>query len=155
MNDEHKTREQLLKDLALARERIEQERERSLALSEVSKRVASAHDTDELLDLIVNETIRLLGASSSPIRLLEGDTLVLRVATGATETYMAGAPTALKVEEGTSLAGHVMATKKLFSRNAVARTLLLSARRHMAERGLDPEASYRSPTAAVDTRDSP
>ena len=114
MNDEHKTREQLLKDLALARERIEQERERSLALSEVSKRVAAAHDTDELLDLIVNETIRLLGASSSPIRLLEGDTLVLRVATGATETYMAGAPTALKVEEGDESGGSCDGDKETF-----------------------------------------
>jgi hypothetical protein len=48
MNDKRKTKKQLLEDLQL-------ERERSLALQEVSKRVAAAHDTDEVLDLIVNK----------------------------------------------------------------------------------------------------
>ena len=47
MNDEQKTKEQLLQELA-------RERERSLALQEVSKRVAAAHNTDEVLNLIVN-----------------------------------------------------------------------------------------------------
>ena len=71
MNDQRKTKKQLLEEL-------ERGRERSLALQEVSKRVAAAHDTDEVLDLIVNEATRLLGASAAYIRLLHGDTLVAR-----------------------------------------------------------------------------
>jgi len=106
MIDERKTKKQLLEEL-------ERERERSNALQEVSKRVAAAHDTDEVLDMIVNEAARLVGASSCHIRLLEGETLVLRVATGTTKGDIAGG--ALKVEEGTSLSGHVMATKKPLS----------------------------------------
>ncbi|PKB72203.1 MAG: hypothetical protein BZY87_01525 [SAR202 cluster bacterium Io17-Chloro-G6] len=148
MSDQRKTKKQLLEDLERERERALRERERSIALQEVSNEVAAAHDTDELLELIVNETVRLLGASSSHIRLLEGDTLVLRVATGATETYMAGAPPFLKVEEGTSLAGHVMATKKPLSGNGAAQTLLPSARRAMAERGRDPESIAAVPLLA-------
>ena len=59
MNDDQKTKEQLLEELERERERADQEREHSLALQEVSKRVAAAHDTDEVLDLIVNEAARL------------------------------------------------------------------------------------------------
>ena len=46
-NDERKTKKQLLEDLEL-------ERERSNALQDVSNKLASAHDTAEVLDLIVN-----------------------------------------------------------------------------------------------------
>jgi hypothetical protein len=48
MNDQNKTRRQLLEDLAI-------ERKRSTAVQEVSKTVASTNDSDEVLDLIVNE----------------------------------------------------------------------------------------------------
>jgi hypothetical protein len=51
MNDEQKTKEQLLEDL-------KRERERSAALQEVSKTMAAALDTDEVLDLIVSEAAR-------------------------------------------------------------------------------------------------
>jgi hypothetical protein len=54
MNDERKTKKQLLEELKL-------ERERSNALQEVSNLLAAAHDTDEVLDLIVNEAARLVG----------------------------------------------------------------------------------------------
>ena len=53
MNDEQKTKKQLVEEL-------ERERERSLALQEVTKRVAGAHETDEVLDLIINEAARSL-----------------------------------------------------------------------------------------------
>jgi hypothetical protein len=53
MNDDQKTKEQLLEELAQGRALLEQSEERSLALQEVSKRVAAAHDIDEILDLIV------------------------------------------------------------------------------------------------------
>ncbi|MCH7736404.1 MAG: GAF domain-containing protein, partial [Chloroflexi bacterium] len=108
MNDQRKTKKQLLEDLAL-------ERERSNALQEVSKRVAAAHDTDEVLDLIVNEATRLLGATGAFMRLLEGDVLVPSAATDSVPVFSArdGAAAALlRVGEGTSATGHVMATKE-------------------------------------------
>ena len=76
MNDDQKTNEQLLEELAQERvllgrerERSAQAEERSLALQEVSKRVAGAHDTDEVLDLIVNEAASIrpcLRSGSAP-----------------------------------------------------------------------------------------
>ena len=45
MNDQRKTKKQLLEELEL-------ERERSIALQEISNRLAGARDTDEELDLI-------------------------------------------------------------------------------------------------------
>ena len=76
MNDQRKTKKQLLEELERERERSELVEERSLALQEVSNKAAAVHDTDEVLDLIVNESDRLLGAASAEIRLLEGDFLV-------------------------------------------------------------------------------
>ncbi len=65
MNDQQKTKKQLLEDL-------QRERERSIALQEVSNKVVAAHDTDEVLDLIVNEAARLVGAPAAWIQLLSG-----------------------------------------------------------------------------------
>ncbi|MCH8989916.1 MAG: GAF domain-containing protein [Chloroflexi bacterium] len=108
MNDQRKTKKQLVEDL-------QRERERSNALQEVSNRLAGAHDTDEVLDLIVNEAARLLGASAAFIRLLEGGVLVPSASTESATGYLAASadiqPT-LAVEAGTSLVGHVMASKK-------------------------------------------
>ncbi|MCH7737457.1 MAG: GAF domain-containing protein [Chloroflexi bacterium] len=115
MNDQRKTKKQLLEDLALAQERIELERQRSMVLQEVSNKVAAAHDTDEVLGLIVNEAARLLGASGAYIRLLIGGVLVPSAATESTTAYLAevgDAHPSLRVEEGTSFMGQVMATKK-------------------------------------------
>ena len=64
MNDDQKTKEQLLEELEHERERADKEHERSLALQEVSKKVAGAHDNDAVLDLIVNEAARLLDTSA-------------------------------------------------------------------------------------------
>ncbi|PKB70913.1 MAG: hypothetical protein BZY87_08120 [SAR202 cluster bacterium Io17-Chloro-G6] len=141
MNDEQKTREQLLEEL-------ERERERSSALQEVSKKVAAAHNTDEVLDLIVNEATRLLGVSGVIIRLLEGDSLILRARTSGGEGYTPEPD--YVVEQGTSLPGHVMATKKpLFGDDAVP---LLSPRRRqwMNENGYDPAALGAVPLSAND-----
>ena len=82
MNDQRKTKKQLLEELG-------RERERSLALAEVSKRVAGAHDTDQVLDLIVNEATRLVGASGAFIRLLDGDVLLIGPATESSAGYAA------------------------------------------------------------------
>ena len=46
----------------------EREKERSDALYQVSNRLAGVHDTDEVLDLIVNEAARLVGATASFLR---------------------------------------------------------------------------------------
>ena len=72
MNDEQKTKEALLDEL-------ERERERSIALQDVSKKVAAAEDTTEVLDLIVNEAARLVGATGAYIRLLEVGGLVANI----------------------------------------------------------------------------
>ena len=122
MNDDQKTKEQLLEELAQERVLLEQERERSaqaeersLALQEVSKRVAAAHDTDDVLDLIVNEATRLVGAHGAYIRLLVDGVLVPSAATPTAVEYLADVikfmPTD-SVEEGGNTMGHVMATKK-------------------------------------------
>ena len=101
--------------LALDKARLlseaEQEKERSDALYQVSNKLAGVHDTDEILDLIVNEAARLLGASAAWIRLLEGGNLVIRAKTDSIADYLAGSLQSVMVKEGTSPAGHVMATR--------------------------------------------
>ena len=139
----------LLNEAETERERAETQRERADTLYRISSLLAGAHDTDEVLNLIVNEAIRLIGASSGHIRLLEGDTLVLRVATGANEDYMVH-PQTLKVEEGTSLSGHVMATKKPLSGDAAAEVLAPEPRRAIEEIGRDPGAVAAVPLLAND-----
>ena len=89
MKDEQKTREQLLEELAQERQRSEQAEERSLALQEVSRRVTAAHDTDEVLDLIVNEATRLVGASGAYIRLLGVDGLSVSSTTESAAAFVA------------------------------------------------------------------
>ncbi|MCI0810630.1 MAG: GAF domain-containing protein, partial [Chloroflexi bacterium] len=140
MNDQRKTKKQLLEDL-------EQGRERSLALQEVSKKVAAVHETDEVLDLIVNEAARLLGTSASFIYLLEGDVLVLRA---ATEGFGRMVPPTLKVEERASVVGHVMATKKPLFGEEAARMLTPETLRLVAESGGDPAAMACIPLLAND-----
>ena len=69
----------------------EREKERSDALYRVSSLLAGAHHTDEVLDLIVNEASRLVGASGALLRLLEGDDLVPGPATETVAGYFADA----------------------------------------------------------------
>lgn len=105
--------------LALEKARLlneaEREKERSDALFQVSDLLAGAHDTAEVLDLIVNEAARLLGANAALIHLVDGNVIVPGVATDSAANFVAEVAEAqplLVVEEGTSLAGHVMATKR-------------------------------------------
>ena len=108
MNDQRKTKRQLLEDL-------ERERQRSSALQDVSNRLAGVHDTDEVLDLIVNEASRLLNTSASFIRLLVDDVLVPSFTTESASAYLADSANIQPnhaVETGKSLVGHVMASKK-------------------------------------------
>ena len=108
MNDQRKTKKQLLEEL-------EQERERSTALQVVSSKVAGAHDTDDVLDLIVNEAARLVGAFSAYLTLLDDGVLVPSAATKSAAgllAYVAEMRPNLTVETGTTIVGHAMATKK-------------------------------------------
>ena len=94
MNDQRKTKKQLLEDL-------QRERERSIALQEVSNKMTAAYNTNEELNLIANKAARLL----------EGENLAIRANTDPIAGYLADT-SAVVPEEGTTNAGHVMATKK-------------------------------------------
>ena len=108
MNDQRKTKKQLLEDL-------ERQRQRSTALQEVSNKVTAAHDTDKLLDLIANEAARLVGASAAFLRLVKNDVIVPGSATAAAavlQTDSAQATSAFKIDNRLSSVGYVMATKE-------------------------------------------
>ena len=81
------------------------ERRRLEVLYEVTRRLAAAPETGEILSLIVNEATHLLGADAAGLRLLEGDELVLKARTEAAVAIMSR--TRLKV--GESLSGAIMA----------------------------------------------
>ncbi|MCH7843186.1 MAG: PAS domain S-box protein [Chloroflexi bacterium] len=93
----------------------EREKERSDALYQVSNLLASAHDTDEVLNLIVNEATRLLNATAGYLRLLEGDVLVPSAATESAAPFLAKmdelSPANPVGKEG-GAGGYVLATKK-------------------------------------------
>ncbi len=119
--------------LALEKARLlkdaETERERADSLYRISNLLAGAHDTDEVLELIVNEAARLLETSGSFMRLLKEGVLVPRAANGAAEAYLADSAAnnqTLVVEEGTSIMGHVLATNKPLTTKDVQTDELMS-----------------------------
>ena len=59
-------------------EQVDRERRRIEVLYQLSRRLATASETQEILSLIVNETSQLLGSEVAALRLLEGDELVLK-----------------------------------------------------------------------------
>src|SRR5437899_9634450 len=59
-------------------EQVDRERRRIEVLYQLSRRLATASETQEILSLIVNETSQLLGSEVAGLRLLEGDELVLK-----------------------------------------------------------------------------
>ena len=98
-----------------AEEALRKSEERSEALYQVSNRLAGAHETDNVLELIVNEAARLVGASAAYIRLLEDGALVPSVCTDSAIEFLADAiavdPSPRIVEEHGNVTGHVMASK--------------------------------------------
>ena len=97
------------------KKRAETERERADSLYRISNLLAGAHDTDEVLDLIVNEAVRLIDASAATLRLLEGNKLVPRAATGSATAHLAVAAEIKETyiaENSESIMGRVLATKK-------------------------------------------
>ena len=103
MNDQRKTKKQLLEDL-------QRERERPIALQEVSNKMAAAYNTNEELNLIANKAARLLPTDAAYIRLLGGENLVIRASTDSIAGYLVDT-SAVMPEERKIDAGHVMATK--------------------------------------------
>ena len=104
--------------LALEKARLskqaETERERSDALYQISNQLAGAHDTDEVLDLIVNEAARLVGAPWAFVALVEAGKLAPRASTESAADYLAEiveAQPTFNVETGTSAMGHMLATR--------------------------------------------
>ena len=105
--------------LALEKARLlneaEREKERSDALYRVSNLLTGAHETDEVLDLVVNEYAWLLNATAGYLRLLEGDLLVPSAATESAAAFLTKmdefSPANPVGKEG-GAAGYVLATKK-------------------------------------------
>ena len=85
--------------LALDKARLlneaEREKERSDSLYRVSNLLAGARDTDEVLDLIVNEAVRLVGTSAAYIRLLVDGALVPGAVTESAAAWFADNTTAI------------------------------------------------------------
>lgn len=81
-------------------------RHRFETLNDVSRRLAAAHDPDQILSLIVEEATKLLGAEAAGLRMLEGDELVLRARTEAAAELMSRP----RLKLGESLTGRVVAT---------------------------------------------
>ena len=140
--------------LALEKARLlneaETERERADSLYRISNLLAAAHDTDEVLDLIVNEAARLLGAPMTFIRLLNHDELVSSAATEAASTVVAALPSAQFVKERASVSAHVMATQKPLFGDAAAEKLAPAALLLFEEIGIDPGAACVVPLLAND-----
>jgi PAS domain S-box-containing protein len=86
-------------------EKAERNQRRLEVLNAVSRRLAAAHDPQEVLTIIVNEAARLVGAEAAGIRLLDGDDLVVGARTESASTVMARP----RLKVGESLTGVVVA----------------------------------------------
>lgn len=81
-------------------------RHRLETLNDVSRHLAAAHDSDQILSLIVEEATKLLGVEAAGVRMLEGDELVLRARTESAASLMSRP----RLKLGESLTGRVVAT---------------------------------------------
>src|SRR5438128_12343928 len=72
-------------------------------LLDVTRRLAAAHETDDILTLIVNEATRVLGAEAAGLRLIEGDEIVTRARTESAKDLMSRT----RLRTGESLSGLV------------------------------------------------
>jgi diguanylate cyclase (GGDEF)-like protein len=75
-------------------------------LLDVTRRLATAHETDDILSLIVNEATRVLGAEAAGLRLIEGDEIVTRARTESAKDLMSRT----RLRTGESLSGLVVAS---------------------------------------------
>lgn len=86
-------------------ERAEGDRRRLEALYDVGRRLAAASGSAEILDVILKDATRLVGADAAGIRLLEGDDLVLAARTDSAAPLMIRQ----RIKVGESLSGRVVA----------------------------------------------
>jgi signal transduction histidine kinase/ActR/RegA family two-component response regulator len=87
-------------------EQAERERRQLGVLYEISRELAAAEDTDQILGLLVNEATGLLGVEAAGIRLLEGGELVVRARTDSAAPVMKQAR--IRLSQG--LSGAVVTT---------------------------------------------
>ena len=87
-------------------DQAQRERRQLDALYEISRRLAAAEDTEQVLSLLVDETTGLLGVEAAGIRLLEGGHLVVGARTRSAARIMARP----RIRVGESLSGEVVAT---------------------------------------------
>jgi signal transduction histidine kinase/DNA-binding response OmpR family regulator len=87
-------------------EEANRERKRLEVLYDVARRLGAAHNPDDVLPLILNEAMRLLGGDAAGIRLLDGDDLVVAARTDSAAVLMARP----RIKVGESLTGRVVAT---------------------------------------------
>lgn len=82
------------------------ERRRVDALCDLTRHLTAVDETDDVLDVVVNEAVRLLGVDGGGLRLVEGDDLVLRARTDSVTPVMA--PPRLRIGESLSLRAAVL-----------------------------------------------
>src|SRR5262245_47185576 len=84
----------------------DRERRRLGVLLDVTRRLAAAHETDDVLGLIVAEAARVLGAEAAGLRLVEGEEIVTRATTESAKDLMSRR----RLKVGESLSGLAVAT---------------------------------------------
>ena len=87
-------------------DQAQRERKQLGVLYEISRRLAAAEDTEQVLSLLIEETTGLLGVEAAGIRLLEGEYLVVGARTRSAARIMARP----RIRVGESLSGEVVAT---------------------------------------------
>ncbi len=87
-------------------DQAQRERRQLDAIYEISRRLAAAEDTEQVLSLLVDETTRLLNVEAAGIRLVAGKDLVVGARTRSAARIMARP----RIRIGESLSGEVVAT---------------------------------------------
>jgi PAS domain S-box-containing protein len=87
-------------------DQAQRERKQLAVLYEISRRLAAAEDTGQVLSLLIEETVGLLAVEAAGIRLLEGEDLVVGARTRSAARIMARP----RIRVGESLSGIVVAT---------------------------------------------
>ena len=82
------------------RRRGTDERRRVDALYDLTRHLTAVDQTDDVLALVVNEAVRLLGGDGASLRLVEGDELILRARTESVTSDMV--PPRLRISESLS-----------------------------------------------------
>jgi diguanylate cyclase (GGDEF)-like protein len=80
-------------------------------LYDVTRRLAAVHETEQILDYIVNAATTLLGVEAAGLRLRDGDDLVVKARTESAAAIMARK----RLNLGESLSGHVFASGQALS----------------------------------------